>query len=294
MNQPPTPIQRVSAIPLPDSYALPGKLDASASAAAQDAHRQTSFVLGADLRLFEEGMNLQLRIVRDASPSAFRKHPYAALMGLWSRTFVALGDACLLMMRGSYASCAPLARAAGEQIAAQHQLHASEMELFQEWLAGHLMPNEEHKAFEFGLGHYFAGETLAADERLRSVYRPASELGRPNFGATLLAVGPESNRQRLALSFADAAFHFGWAELVLGWLLALAERQLAVAVHAKGVFPIHEDTHRAFADLAKKIEQSLSRPDRCRIEEVAEGDYRRLLVHNFRRAPSGAPKKILL
>ena len=294
MNQAPAPTQRVSAIPLPDSYALAVKPAASAPAAVKDAYRQTTFLLGDDLRLFEEGMKLQLRIVQDASPSAFRKHPYAALMGLWSRTFMALSDACLLILRGSYASCAPLARAACEHVAAQHQLHAAEMELFLEWLAGHLTVNEAHKAFEFGLGHYFAGETLAADERLRSVYRPASELGRPNFGATLLAVGPESNHQRLALTFSDAAFHFGWAELVLGWLLALSERQLAVAVHAKGVFPIHEDTHRAYADLARQTEQALSRPDRCRIEDVADGNYRRLLVHNFRRAPGGAPKKVLL
>ncbi|MGB2694916.1 MAG: hypothetical protein WBD55_06965 [Dehalococcoidia bacterium] len=294
MNHSPTPTQRVSAIPFPESYALPAKPGASASQATQDAYRQTSFLLGEGLRLFEEGLNLQLRIVRDASPSAFRKHPYAALMGLWSRTFLVLADACLLATRGSYASCAPLARAACECIAAQHQLHASEMELFIEWLATNFHPNEPHKAFEFGLGHYFAGETLAADERLRSVYRPASELGRPNFGATTLMVGPESNNQRLALSFADQAFHFGWAELVLGWLLALCERQLAVVVHAKDIFPIHDDTHRAYVDFARRVEQTLGKADRCSVEEIAEGNYRRLLVHNFRRAPSGAPKRVLL
>src|SRR3990172_9392206 len=129
MNHPPSPTQRVSAIPFPERYELPGK-PSDASPAAQDAYRQTTFLLGEDLRLFEEGMNLQLRIVRDASPSAFRKHPYAALMGLWSRTFLALADACLLATRGSYASCPALVRAACECIAAQHQLHASEIELF--------------------------------------------------------------------------------------------------------------------------------------------------------------------
>ena len=294
MSQPPVPSQRVSAIPFPESYVLPSKPAEAAPAATRDAYRQTAFLLGDDLRLFEEGMNLQLGIVRDASSSAFRKHPYAALMGLWSRTFLALADACRLAVWGSYPSCPPLVRAACEYVAAQHQLHASEMELFLEWLAGNLTPNETHKAFEFGLGHYFAGETLAADERLRRVYRPASELGRPNFGATLLQVGPESNNRRLALTFADTAFHFGWAELVLGWLLALCERQLAVAVHARGVFPIHEDTHRSYSDFARRVEQTLSRPDRCACEEVEEGAYKRLLVHNVRRTPSGAPKKILL
>jgi hypothetical protein len=181
-----------------------------------------------------------------------------------------------------------------EYIAAQHQLHAGEIDQFLEWLAGSLTPNDAHKAVEFGMGRYFAGETLAADARLRSVYRPASELGRPNFGATLLEVGPESNNTRLALMFADTMFHVGWAELVLGWLLALCERQLAVAVHANDIFPIHDDTHRAYAEFARQVDQSFSRSDRCRIEEIDIDNYKRYLVHNFRRQPSGAPKKILL
>ncbi len=293
MTEPPTPTQRVSAVSFPDSYALP-RASNEAAPPQQDAFRQTRFLLGDDLRLFEQGMNLQLRIVRDSAPSAFRKHPYAALIGLWSRTFMVLADACLLTLRGSYPSCPPLARAACEYVAAEHRLHTAEMGEFLEWLAANLRPHGEQRAFELGLGRYFAGEVLAADQRLRAVYRPASELGRPNFGATLLEVGPESNNLRLAFSFADTTFHFGWAELVLGWLLALCERQLAVAVHARGVFAVHEDTHQAYAGLASSVDQVLARSDRCFIEEVDVGSQRRFLVHNFRRAPSGAPKRLLL
>src|SRR3972149_472486 len=149
MNHPPSPAQRVSAIPFPERYELPAK-PAGTPAAAKDAYRQTAFLLGGDLRLFEEGMTLQLRIVRDASPAAFRKHPYAALMGLWSRTFFALADACLLVTRGSYPSCPSLVRAACEYIAAQHQLYASEMELLLDWLAGGLAPYGTQHAFAFG------------------------------------------------------------------------------------------------------------------------------------------------
>jgi hypothetical protein len=232
--------------------------------------------------------------VRDSAHSAFRKHPYAALLGLWSRTFLALSDACLLITRASYASCPPLVRAACELVAAQHQLHAGEMDQFLEWLAGALRPNEAQKAVDVGMGRYFAGETLAADARLRAIYRPASELGRPNFGATLLEAGPESNNARLALAFADSAFHIGWAELTLGWLLSLAERQLAVAVHARDVFAIHDDTHQAYVDFGRRVDEALARSERCRIEEVEVEGYKRYLVHNFRRQPSGAPKKLLL
>lgn len=291
MTEPPTPIQRVSGISLPEDYHLPAK---PSDAAVQDAHRQTTFILGNDLHLFEEAMQLQLRVTRDASHSAFRKHPYAAMMGLWSRTYSALADACMLTLRGSYASVPPLARAACEQIAAQHQLHATDMELFTEWLAAALRPDEKHKAIDVGIGRYFAGETLAADVTLRAVYRPASELGRPNFGATLAEVGPESNNRRLALSFGETAFHLGWAELTLGWLLTLCERQLAVAVHAKDVFAIHEDTHAAYAGIASRVAAALARPDRCSIDEVPDGDYTRYLMHNVRRAAGGAPKKLLL
>jgi hypothetical protein len=120
------------------------------------------------------------------------------------------------------------------------------------------------------MGHYFAGGTLASDERLRSVYRPASDLGRPNFGATLLQVGPESNNQRLALVFADRAFHLGWAEIVLGWLLALAERQLHVALATEDVFALSDEVRATHGYLAAEVDAALARGDRCRIEEVEE------------------------
>ena len=82
-------------------------------------------------------------------------------------------------------------RSACELIASEYQLHREEMGEYIGWMLGHLKPDEDHKAFDIGLGHYFAGSTLAADELLRAVYRVSSDLGRPNFGATLLIAGPE-------------------------------------------------------------------------------------------------------
>jgi hypothetical protein len=292
VNEQPAPTQRVSAIPFPTSYALPPKFEGPAS--AQDAHRQTTFVLKNDLRLFSDGMNLQLRILRDSSHSSFRKHPYAALLGIWSRTYSALSDGCLLATRASYESCPPLVCAASEFIAAQQELHAGGMPLFNGWLSGALRPDEEHKATSIGMGHLSVEEVLASDARLGAIYRPATELARPNFGATLLAVGPESNNQRLALAFADTTFHVGWAELTLGWLLALCERQLAVALHANDIFAIYDGTHAAYATFAQEVGVALARSDRCHIEEIDVDGEERYLVHNFRRQPSGAPRKWLL
>ncbi len=293
-EQLPTPGQRVSGIAFPERYALPGKPDEGAPAAAHDAFRQTQFVLGNDLRLFAEGMNLQLQILNDSSHSRYRTHVYAAVVGSWSRAYMALDAACLLVARGSYAAAPNLVRTACELIAAEYQVKYEEFGEFVGWMLGHLKPDEEHKAFDVGLGHYFAGSTLAADDMLRAVYRSSSDLGRPNFGATLLAVGPESNNLRLAYTFADASFHVGWAEITLGWLLRLCERQLAVAVHMDDVLNITPATHAAYGDYGLRVQETLANPSRASLEEIDSDGFKRWLVHNFRRQPSGAPKRVLL
>ena len=290
----PTPGQRVSGIDFPQAYQLPPKPDPSETASVQDAFRQTSFVLNSDLRLFADGMSLQLRILEASSHSRYRTHIYAAVVGSWSRAYSQTADACALVVRGSYASVPNLVRSASELIAAQHQVYAEEQGEFIGWMLSHLKADDEHKAFDAGLGHYFAGSTLAADEHLRVVYRAASDLGRPNFGATLLTVGPESNNLRLAYTFDDHSFHVGWAELELGWLLRVCERQIAVAAHMPDVLNITPETHEAYGAFAARVNETLASPSRCWIEEIDAGGYKRWLMHNWRRQPSGAPKKMLL
>jgi hypothetical protein len=291
--QHPTPGQRVSAIPLPETYVLPGKPDDAASASVHDAYRQTQFILGGDLRLFAEGMELQLAILRDSSHSRYRTHAYAAVVSTWSRAYAAMADAALLVTRGSYGSVPNLVRSACELIAAEYQVQHEEMGEYIGWLLGHLKPDEERKAFDIGLGHYFAGTTLAADAQLRAVYRTASDLGRPNFGATLLLTAPESNNLRLAYAFADPSFHVAWAEIELEWLLRLCERQLAIAVHVRDVLNITEE-NTAYTAYARRVDETLGNASRARMEEIDEDGMKRWLVHNFRRQPSGAPKKYLL
>ncbi len=149
----PTPVQRVSGIDFPQEYRLPAKPDASEPAAVQDAYRQTQFVLGKDLRLFAEGMALQLRILNDSSHSRYRTHVYAAVVSSWSRAYGTMADACALVARGSYATAPNLVRSACELIAAEYQLYREEMGEYIGWMLGHLKPDEEHKAFDVGLGH---------------------------------------------------------------------------------------------------------------------------------------------
>ena len=185
-------------------------------------------------------------------------------------------------------------RTATECIAAQEGLRAGEMPLYKRWLAATLLPDERHKAFEFELGRYFSGETLASDATLRAIYRPAAELGRPNFGATMLQSGPESNMRMVQMAFADRTFHQGFTELTAGWLVALAARQLRVLVDADAIVPVSEEVRALYEKLQTEVDASLARDDRCRVEELVDGNMRRYMVHNFRRQGSGSPKKLIL
>ena len=286
------PLKRVSPIRVPDEYRLPGRPQ-DASDDALDANRQTQFLLAGDLSLFAEAMNLQLRLMKDAYPSQYRTQHLAALAGLWSRVFRYLSDGLLLLMRGSYASCIPLVRAACEAMAAEEAIRGGETEEYDAWLDAALGPSVAHKAVDFEMGVFFSGSVLASDPVLGAIYRPASQLSRPNFGATLLQVAPESNNLRLALTFADSSFHLGWAELILGWLLALAMRQIKVALDASPLVPASDEVRTAASDLQQKADV-LSGSDRCYIQEVDEAGFRRFLFHNFRRTAGGAGKKILL
>jgi len=286
------PPQRVSGIKGPDAWTPPSRPPESAGEAVQDAYRQTRFVLGEDMDLLHDLMDLQLALLKDFYQT--RNHDAAAIIGLWSRAYTYISDAALLASRGSYASVLPLVRAACECIAATEGLRAGEMAMHHEWLSNTLTPNERFKAFEFQLGRYFAQEVVANDPVLRDVYRPAADLGRPAFGATLLQAGPESNNVRVALSFADASFHLGWAEITLGWLIALALRQIQVLIDADTIFPVSDERRQRFQSLQKQVSASVSRSDRCRIETVDDRGDLRYLVHNFRRSTSASPRKILL
>jgi len=290
-----TPTQRVSPVVFPKSWALPGRPDGG-NAQALDSHRQTEFQLRPDLRLLHEGMNLVLRVVGDTYPSKFRTHRAAAVQLFWSRVFHCLGDAALLLTRGAYVGVPPLVRTACECHSAAVQLGGEELFEFEIFLARSLRPHEGLHATEIGRGSYHAGGTLAADELLGRVYRASTELARPHFGATLVEVAPESNQQKLAVLFGDQAFHFAWAQLELGWLIALCSVVLrhGMALAADGVLGATEETRTATEAFLARAEQALAAPDRCRVEEIEEEFEPRFLIGNFRRQSSGAPRKLLL
>ena len=285
MSEPPAP--KIAPFRFPQRYDLPGR-PAAAPPSARDAYRQTQFLLSSDLSLFERAMNLQLAIV--AASAKKRTPEAAALLGFWSRTFSYLSDTCTLLSHASYPSCPPLLRTACDCIAAQRSLLAGGFGEYNEWLATALGKDREHAASYIELGRYRAGSVLAEDERLGSAYRLLTDLAMPHFGSTVLLVGPDSSQQRLALAFADGSFHLGWAELIAGWLLLLADAQVETTLGADR-FDAGDALREDAGRLRSEIGEALAGPGRCRAEELADG---RRVLHNFRRAVSGTPRRILL
>jgi len=277
---------KVALGPLPERYALPSRPSA-ASPVIQDAFRQTQFLLSTELDLFEKVMNLQLHIVGANSRS--RTVEAAALLTFWSRAFSLMADTCAMMSLGSYSSCPPLLRTACDCVAAQRSLLADEFTEFKQWMEAPVSQDRERAAMAIDLGRFRAGAVLAEDERLSSVYRLLTDLSMPHFGATVLQVAADSNLQKLAISFGDSAFHLGWAELIAGWLLTLADIQLTTVV-GSGVFTIDHATLAVYQSYSRETAVTLSNARRCYVEEI-EG---RFLFHNYRRTPAGSPKRVLL
>lgn len=282
----PRPRIKVALTAFPERYILPSK-PSTASPAVQDAYRQTGFLLGDDLLLFERAMNLQLAIV--AANRKARTPAAAAMLSFWSRTFLHLADACTLVSLGSYASCAPLLRSALDCLAVQRGLLRDGFGEYEEWLAGAIAQAKAQNALAFDLGRYRAAAVLAADERLGPLYRLLTDLSMPHFGSTAFQTGSDSNLQKLSLSFGDSAFHLAWAELILNWLLVLCDAQLQTVSAAEAI-AVTGGSRVDTENLAHDTKAALEGGRRCYVEEV-EG---RFLFHNFRRKPGGVPRRLIL
>jgi hypothetical protein len=266
----------------PDRYAVPPR-PSGASAAAQDSHRQTGYLLSSELALFEKLMNLQLRVCAE-QPKARGPHS-AALFSFWSRSFTGLADACLLMSLGSYASCPPLVRGVIDCIAVQRSLIAEEFADYAELFPGAVF--RQGAATGIDIGRYRASSVVVADPRLAETYRLVSDLAMPHFGGTLWLASSEASVQKVSVSFADSSFHLGWAQLVSGWLLQLAGVQLETALSA--LPDVRSDTRTDCEAAIRDTAPILFDARRCHSADV-EG---RFVIRNFRRSSSGQPKQII-
>ena len=267
---------------LPEEYRLPSKV-----AGGGDAFRQTSFLLGDELALFERQLNLQLEVL--AANRKLRGAQGVALYTLWSRAFSHLADACSLMCGGSYVSCFPLLRVALDTIAVERSLAADGFAEYEEWFAGGISQDRKRAAVAFDIGRSKGASTVIGDERLDVCYRLLMHLSLPHFGTTALLTAPEAGLQRLAPGFDDRAFHLGLAQLASGWLLLLADEQVRAAI-GSGVLEVEEELAERIGAVGSEVSGVLQDNRRCYVED-ADG---RFVLHNFRRAASGQPKRVVL
>lgn len=258
-----------------------------------DAYRQTTFVLGEEVELLLDGLNLEGAIAEASSAAKYRTQPMAAALGPWSRSWLSRLQALHAVEWGNYSAAVTLVRAAADYQASTLYVLRTGAAEWQEWLdGGGIGPAHDQHAIEFRLHAFRAAEVLAAHDILGPVYRAAMDLSLSHFGSTLLLAGNESAPGRVLMTFGDRDFHLGLAELHLGWLALLGIAQVDALREFEGVFAIPEP---AKLDAWREGAATLAgRKDRCRVETIERDGEKRYLVHEWRREPRAAPKRLLL
>ena len=298
MTPPPgEPLQRISPITFPTEPLVAPKPPPDAPTSVRDAFRETGFALGPDLKWLLDALNLQRRIVQRSSHSKFRNRRFASALLFWSRVHAAGTDLLALTAAASYGSCPPLLRSAFEWLGAEQAVVGEEQIEFEDWMRGDPQggwgPHPQLRATDVAMGQYMAGQQIAMSEQTGAAYRAVAELARSHFGPSALLSAAESHHKRLALSWAEPRFHHGWAQLLFGWQRLLQERQCRFAVGC-GLFAIEAEDRAEYQRLHRLAAQMQAEPDRCAAQWITDDGRQRLLIDNFRRQPSGAPKRILL
>ncbi len=263
------------------------------AAGSQDAFRQTGFVLGAAADLVVRGLELEGAIAEASSGAKHRNQQMASALGLWSRSWLCRLDALHALEWGNYPAAIALVRAAADYAASQVYLLRHDADEWTEWLdqGGIALAADQH-ATEYRLHAFRAAEVLAAHEILGPIYRAAMDLSMPHFGSTLLVAGNDSTPERVLLTFGDRDFHLSLAELNLGWLLLLSVAELETALEHPVAFSVTDP--EAIAKFLAAAREQAADPAWCRLETVEVEGERRLLVHNWRRKPGAAQKRVLM
>lgn len=265
-------------------------VEASGSA---DAYRQTTFVLGGEVETVLDGLNLEGAVAEASSGAKFRSQKMVAALGLWSRGWLSRLEALHALEWGNYVAAIALVRAAADYQASSLYVLRTGAAEWAEWLEGGgigLAPDQH--ATEFRLHAFRAAEVLAAHDILGPVYRTTMDLSLSHFGSTLLVAGNESAADRVLMTFGDRDFHVGLAELNAGWLAQLGMAQLDAVVEFEGVFAIPDK--RRIESWRTQASKLVEGRHRCRIETIQREGEKRYLVHNWRREPRSAPKRLLL
>lgn len=266
---------------------------AAGSEGSTDAHRQTGFLLRAECDLVVQGLELEGAIASASTGAKSRTQLLAASLGLWSRAWLARLAALHAVEWGNYVSAIALIRAAADYQASMLYVLRDGGAEWQAWLnnGGVSLAADVH-ATEFRLHAFRAAEVLAAHETLGPVYRVATDLSLSHFGSTLLAAGNESGPDRVLMTFGDRDFHFGLAEVCLGWLAALGDAMAGALEEFPAVFTLPDAG--ALGAWRREAAGIVVETGRCRIEIVERDGEKRYLVHNWTREPRSAPKRLLL
>jgi hypothetical protein len=273
--------------------ATPASKPPPEAAGSADAYRQTGFVLGSDVELVVRGLNLEGTVADASSGPRYRTQQTAAVMGLWSRSWLARLGALHATQWGNYASALALVRSATDAQAGALCLLQTDASEWQEWLAdgGVGLASDVH-ATEFRLHAFRAAEVLAAHAVLGPIYHGATDLSLPHFGATLVIAGSDSDRERVAITFGDRDFHVGLAELVLGWLALLSAAQVEDVAAFPAAFASPD--HDGAATLRRQARALVDAQGRCRLTSIDRGGEQRYIIENWRRMPGSAARRLLL
>ena len=257
---------------------------------AADAHRQTAFTLGDELDHALAGLRLESAVAEASAGARHRTVAVAALLATGSRGWLARLQALHAVEWGNYAAAVALVARAAELEAARAALIADGGANWRGWLDGDgLRDLPEERAAGIALGAPPAAVPLPA--RLAETLAAAGALAEPSPGASALLAGGESGPGRLAVTFGDRDFHLGLAELASGWLLALGAAGMELLLADECPLPLPDaDAARAWT---REAERLLSGTRRCRMER-ADGDGERYIIQNWRRAPTGAGRRLVL
>lgn len=260
--------------------------------AEADAYRETSFVLGAEVEAVLRGLRIEGAAAAASAGAKFRTPRTAALLALWSRSWLLRLEALHAVQWGRYAAAPPLVRAALDAIAAAAAVPGSPE--WEAWIGRAVALRPDAHGFEVPLGPFRSAETLAADPELGALYQECTLFTMPHFASTLLLAAEESNPERFAVSFGDRAFHLGLAELQLGWLLRAGLRAVAFAEEwgrTGALAPVDREEADGFR---REAEAALGRWERCRLERATVSGEERTIVVNWRRQPGSAPRRFVL
>jgi hypothetical protein len=263
------------------------------AAGSADSYRQTSFVLDDEIALVLEGLNAEGAIAQATAGSKYRTQRMASAMVLWSRSWLARLQALHSLQWGNYSACTPLVRSAADYQASMLYLLRTDAAEWQEWLDGGgiaIAPGQH--ATEFQLHAFRAAEILAVHQILGPVYRATMGLSLSHFGSSLLFAGADSAPDHVSVTFGDRDFHMGLAELHLGWLLELGIAQAQALKEFDGVVAYGDGA--GLPAFETKAARWASTTSRCRLEQTEVNGETRYLIHNWRREPRSAPKRILL